>query len=485
MNLRSARSTYARMKTLSFFKKLALLVFGLTLISAPARGQAVFAFSAQPSVESLAVSNSVTYTFSVTNAAGVLQMLVTNSFSGPVEFQGTNVILNAGANQISVTTNGNTLIYDLNGFSGVVQASLTVAPLAAGSLTNSITAAAPVAGVTNAASTNIVVLVTNTSYTADLRLSMAGPATNLTILPGDTFSYTMISTNMGPAGVPDVLLTNNLPAGVRFISASPAYSPVIISGAVVFDIGTLTNGGSSSVTLNVASTNSGILQFTSSIGATNLIDANLTNNSASVNIRVSVPATNQIIATNLTDKTTFNFQTGLMEQKVRLWNVSSNNANSVRLTISGLTNWLYNASGTNNGNPYVVYAAPLNTNQSADLVLELFVPTRLPITVPDSNYTAVAISAPSLSVTNLTNVVFTVSSPVVLSNGNILIEFPSVPNASYTVIYSTNSAFSNPLKAVPNIIAPADRVQWIDDGPPKTISRPINSTSRFYKVIKN
>ena len=246
----------------------------------------------------------------------------------------------------------------------------------------------------------------------------------------------------------------------------------------------LTNGGSSAVTLSVVSTNSGNLVFSSSIGATNLIDSNLTNNTASATITVSTVVTNQIIATNLTAMT-FDPQTGLMDQTVRLWNVSTNNASSVRLTVSGLTNWLFNASGTNSGNPYVVYAAPLNTNQSADLVLEYFVPTRLPITVPNSNYTAVAISAASLSVTNLTNVVFTVSSPVVLSNGTILIEFPAVSNASYTVIYSTNSAFSNPLKAVPNIIAPANRVQWIDDGPPKTISLPMNATSRFYRVIKN
>jgi uncharacterized repeat protein (TIGR01451 family) len=471
------------MKTLSIFRKLALLVFGLTLAAAPARGQAVFGFSAQPSIESLAVSNSVTYTFSVTNAAGVLQLFVTNSFSGPVEFQGTNVILNFTAGLITVTTNDNALIWDFNAFSGIIQASLTVASQTAGLLTNTITVAAPVTGVTNAASTNIVVQVTNTTYTADLGLTMTGPATNRTILPGDTISYTVTATNLGPASVPDVLLTNNLPAGVRFVSVSPAFSPVTIPGAVVFDIGTLTNGGSSSVTLNVTSTNSGVLQFASSIGATNLIDSNLTNNSASVNITVSIAATNQIIATNLTAMT-FDPQTGLMDQTVRLWNVSTNNASSVRLTVSGLTNWLFNASGTNSGNPYVVYAAPLNTNQSVDLVLEYFVLSRLPITVTNSNYTAVAISAPNLSFTNTTNVVVTLTRQTNF-NGGILLEFPAVSGASYTVIYSTNSTFSNPLKAVPNIIAPADRVQWIDDGPPKTISLPINSSSRFYRVIKN
>ncbi len=483
MNLRSALSAYARMKTLSILKKLALLVFSLTLAVAPARGQALFAFSAQSDVDSLVISNSVTYTFSVTNAAGVLELFVTNEFSGPVEFQGTNVILNFTAGSITVTTNGNVLIWDLFAYSGIVQASLTVAPQTAGLLTNTITVAAPQTILTNA-STNIIVQVTNTTYTADLGLSMTGPATNRTILPGDTIVYTVTATNLGPADVPDVLITNNLPAGVGFVSVSPPFSPVAIPGAVVFDIGTLTNGGSSAVTLSVVSSNSGSLLFTSSMSATNLIDANLTNNTASTTIIVSTPVTNQIVATNLTDMT-FDPQTGLMDQTVRLWNISTNAAASVRLTVSGLTNWLFNASGTNSGNPYVVYAAPLNANQSVDLDLEYFVPTRQPITVPNSNYTAVAIAAPNLSVTNLTNVVLTITNVVALTNGGILIEFPSVPNASYTVIYGTNAALTNPLKAVPNIIAPADRVQWIDDGPPKTISLPINTTTRFYRVIKN
>jgi uncharacterized repeat protein (TIGR01451 family) len=484
MNLRSALSDDARMKTNSILKKLGLLALGLALTAAPARGQAVFGFSAQSDVDSLAISNSVTYTFSVTNAAGVLELFVTNSFSGPVEFQGTNVILNFTAGLISVTTNGNILIWDFNAYSGIIQASLTVAPQTAGLLTNTITVAAPVTGVTNIASTNIIVQVTNTTYTADLGLSMTGPATNRTILPGDTIAYTVTATNLGPADVPDVLITNNLPAGVRFVSVSPAFPPVNIPGAVVFDVGTLTNGGSSAVTLSVVSSNSGSLLFTSSIGATNLIDSNLTNNTASTTITVSAAVTNQIIATNLTAMT-FDPQTGLMDQTVRLWNVSTNAAASVRLTVAGLTNWLFNAAGTNSGNPYVVYASTLNTNQSVDLVLEYFVPTRLPITIPNSNYTAVAVAAVNLSVTNLTNVVLAITNVVALTNGRILIEFPSVSNANYTVIYSTNAAFTNPLKAVPNIIAPADRVQWIDNGPPKTISLPINSSMRFYRVIKN
>jgi len=63
--------------------------------------------------------------------------------------------------------------------------------------------------------------------------------------------------------------------------------------------------------------------------------------------------------------------------------------------VSGVTNWLYNAAGTNNGNPYVVCNAQLNPNQATNLVLEIFVPGRTNINV--TNYTAVFV-LPSLPV---------------------------------------------------------------------------------------
>jgi len=53
------------------------------------------------------------------------------------------------------------------------------------------------------------------------------------------------------------------------------------------------------------------------------------------------------------------------------------------------------------------------------------------------------------------------------------------------VLYADNSSFTNELAAQPAIVAPADRVQWIDDGPPKTVSPPASVSSRFYRVIQN
>ena len=73
-----------------------------------------------------------------------------------------------------------------------------------------------------------------------------------------------------------------------------------------------------------------------------------------------------------------------------------------------------------------------------------------------------------------------------LANGSILIEFTSIPGRSYSVLYSSDTnAFSTPLVAVPNITAQADKTQWIDDGPPKTVSHPATNGSRTYRVRFN
>ena len=71
------------------------------------------------------------------------------------------------------------------------------------------------------------------------------------------------------------------------------------------------------------------------------------------------------------------------------------------------------------------------------------------------------------------------------TNDDLLIEFPSMTNRTYTVVYSDNVLFSNAMMALPSIVAPANRTQWIDYGPPTTVSHPTNAPVRFYRVFLN
>ncbi|MEY4385500.1 MAG: hypothetical protein RLY20_783, partial [Verrucomicrobiota bacterium] len=164
-------------------------------------------------------------------------------------------------------------------------------------------------------------------------------------------------------------------------------------------------------------------------------------------------------------------------------NIGTNTVSAARLIVSGLTNRLYNAIGTNNGNPFVQFNAALAPSATGSLLLEYFIPTRTAINVPNSSYTAVATSLADLSISavgapNITTITN-------LGANGILIEFVSTPNRSYTVYYSSDASFSNALTAQPSVTAPADRTQWIDNGPPKTESHPSTVGSRFYRVLLN
>ena len=47
-----------------------------------------------------------------------------------------------------------------------------------------------------------------------------------------------------------------------------------------------------------------------------------------------------------------------------------NNVPAVRVVVTGLTNRLFNAVGTNSGNPFVYYSADLKAGQSVGLLLQ-------------------------------------------------------------------------------------------------------------------
>jgi hypothetical protein len=78
-----------------------------------------------------------------------------------------------------------------------------------------------------------------------------------------------------------------------------------------------------------------------------------------------------------------------------------------------------------------------------------------------------------------------ISRIVPLTNGDMLIEWPAVTNRTYTVVYSDNIMFSNAMVAPPSITALANRLQWIDYGPPTTTNLPANTGARFYRVYLN
>jgi hypothetical protein len=70
---------------------------------------------------------------------------------------------------------------------------------------------------------------------------------------------------------------------------------------------------------------------------------------------------------------------------------------------------------------------------------------------------------------------------VVLPDKTVLIEFSSISNRFYNIQYSSN--LSNWETAFPSIKGNDTRIQWIDNGEPKTESIPASQPRRFYRLL--
>jgi hypothetical protein len=228
--------------------------------------------------------------------------------------------------------------------------------------------------------------------------------------------------------------------------------------------------------VTVRPTAAGLFPLTATVSG-GVVETNLSNNTGT-NLLEAIgflpsDLTNTVVSQQL------NRQTGLREIWVSVQNNAATNVPAVRLSVSGLTNgaYLYNAVGTNSGSPYVQHNAPLAGGAGVNLLLEFYVLDRAPLT----NLTFTAIALPAASLATPTNATLVITTNYFVAGG-YLIEFPATIGRTYTVLYADNLAFSNALAAQPTVIAPATRVQWIDNGPPKTISHPTNTTMRFYRV---
>jgi len=453
-----------------------LLLLALAVADVPAEAQN-FGLSVSNSASSLLVSNFLTYTINLTNLNfSLADAFVTNGLPASAEFI-------SASPEGFFTTDTNGVVFELGQFASgeVVQLTLTVEPTSVGFITNMVAVSSP--DTTNIVSTNVVTQVTNTVTQADLAVALSGPAQ--TVITNDFITYEVTATNLGPTAAPDVMLTNTLPPGVIFQGVAPANRTyTLASSNLIFNLGTLTNNGFANLQFSVEPTNAGVLTFSASIGSADVLDANSTNNFASTNVVVTnyFPG---IINVSMASTQYFNPQNGLVEQLILLSNAGTNGVAAARLVVSGLTNQLFNAVGTNSGNPFVYFSAPLAAGQSANLLLQYVANNYFAISNSQLNAFAVPLPnwTPPTATSTSTNV--NISRIVQLANGDMLIEWPSITNRIYTVVYGNDASFSNAMIAPPSLKAPANRTQWIDYGPPATTSAPTNSSARFYRVFLN
>ena len=248
------------MRVPSGWRMIALLVLGLMVAATRVEAQG-FGLSITASANPAFVNSSLTYTILVTNSTGLIlaDTLVTNTLVG--SFQNLSATNSQGIN----TINGNVVVFDLGSFSinGIARLTVTVQATAGGTIADVVQVASPVPVFT--ASTNILTAVTNAPQTlADLAVAMTGPSVQ--VFANDWMVYGVNVTNLGPASVPGVFLTNTLPTGVGFKSVSPSnhsYTVSLQNSNVIFNLGTLTNGAFANFLLTVQPTNAGVLPFVS------------------------------------------------------------------------------------------------------------------------------------------------------------------------------------------------------------------------------
>jgi hypothetical protein len=176
-------------------------------------------------------------------------------------------------------------------------------------------------------------------------------------------------------------------------------------------------------------------------------------------------------------------QTGLFYQTVRVSNPTLAPLAALRLWVALDANSLargvqvWNATGRSNVVPYLSYNTSLAPGQSVDLQVEYYVPDRRTFPSPSFRTEVVAPEAPFEPAGTALGFV----RQVTLANGLFLVEFSTTAGRQYYVQYSSD--MTNWKTVLPAVMGTGSRVQWIDNGPPKTESLPSSESSRFYRVI--
>ena len=462
------------MKFLAHIWFLAALIFAL-FIGRQAHAQD-FSESVTVSTNVVVGTNTLTYGLTFTNQSGLTfqQVVVTNNFSTAVSFisatnsQGTNGII------------GSSVVFFFGRMdSGKIgQLSLTIQPAVAGLFTNTLTLNA--LGRTNIFITNIVTLAA--AQQADLGVTIVPPIQ--AIITNDFVTYHIVVTNATADGVSNIVVTSLIPANVIVRNVSQSFT--VLSNNYVINIGGLNGNSSADLRFDITPTNVGSLFLAAAVQAAGVIDTFPTNNIFTTNVPVIAYLSATLVAVTNSSQN-LNVQNGLTEQSILLSNTGTNDVPAMRLVVTDLpgTKRLFNSVGTNNAYPFVYYSAPLAAGAQTNLLLQYAPRGSFGFTNIQLHLYAVPLPdwSPPKGASITTNIF--VYRNVVLPNGNLLIEFSATPGASYTIVYSSDMTFSNAMIAPPGIVAPANRVQWIDYGPPTTVSRPNVAPMRFYRVLQS
>jgi uncharacterized repeat protein (TIGR01451 family) len=263
---------------------------------------------------SVTAGTNATYTITITNngpnaAQGVVlsDLLPTGSnFVSMTQTAGTDAFTfgQSGGN-VSETATGTIASGSSDTFSLVVAAPSSLGNGAPFNDTASVNATNPDPNTANNTAT-VTGTVVNNNPNADVAVSVSGPSTGN---EGDTVTYNITVTNLGPAGATGVVLTDTLGSLLNYVSATSSQGTFSQSGGVVtFTIGSIASGGTVTATVTAQAIEDGSTSDATSVTSTSP-DPNSANNSASVTTSFAEPAINVSGRITTRNRTLTNFQT--------------------------------------------------------------------------------------------------------------------------------------------------------------------------------
>jgi uncharacterized repeat protein (TIGR01451 family) len=122
-----------------------------------------------------------------------------------------------------------------------------------------------------------------TTIVSSADIAITKVAGSSTVAVGSNVTFSITATNNGPSDASGVQVTDQLPAGLTFVSATPT-AGTYASGTGSWDIGTLSSGASATLTITASVTATGAMTNTATKSAEIESDPVAPNNSASATI---------------------------------------------------------------------------------------------------------------------------------------------------------------------------------------------------------
>lgn len=208
-------------------------------------------------------------------------------------------------------------------------------------------------------------------------------------------------------------------------------------------------------------------------GDFSVIDDQITFGSATLHI-AETPGTIEVIGALTLDR-----QSGLLIQTVRLTNTLTRTPAGIRIWINNISQHVavLNAYGYIDGRPYIDFLQALLPGQSVDVPIRFF--PRDHKTIPAPTYSIEEINPPVIPPLNYAS--GQIQPHIKLRNGHSFLEFSTQRGVTYYIQYSADLQIWK--TAQPVVTGTGAKAQWIDEGPPRTESKPYQDAIRYYRII--